>query len=86
MAVKVLYLFLMVPWVGLQCVILAFPGHTHLLCHMLIESNMRALVLLNLLNSLRKKIKKLTKPGILSLFLNLCNSFNKVYVHEHSHM
>ena len=24
-----LCLFLVVPWVGLQCVILEFPGHTH---------------------------------------------------------
>ena len=28
--VKVLSLFLMVPWVGLQCVIVAFPDHIHL--------------------------------------------------------
>ena len=28
-AVSILYLFLMMPWVGLQCVIVAFPGHTH---------------------------------------------------------
>ena len=27
----VLWLFLMVPWVGLQCVIVVFPDHTHLL-------------------------------------------------------
>ena len=30
MAVNVLSLFLMVPWVGLRFVIVAFPGHTHL--------------------------------------------------------
>ena len=30
-AVVVLCLFLNVLWVGLQCVILAVPGHTHLL-------------------------------------------------------
>ena len=29
--VVALCLFLTVPWVGLQCVIVAFPGHTHLL-------------------------------------------------------
>ena len=29
--VNVLWLFLMVPWVGLLCVIVAFPDHTHLL-------------------------------------------------------
>ena len=28
---NVLCLFLMVQWVGLQCVIAVFPGHTHLL-------------------------------------------------------
>ena len=44
----------------------------------MIESNIRAPVLLNLSNSLRKKDKMLGKPRILSLFLNL---FNK---HEHS--
>ena len=27
----VLWLFLTVPWVGLQCVIVVFPDHTHLL-------------------------------------------------------
>ena len=31
MTVSVLRLFIMVPRVGLQCVIVAFPGHTHLL-------------------------------------------------------
>ena len=31
MTVSVLWLFLTVPWVGLQCVIVAFPDHTHLL-------------------------------------------------------
>ena len=30
-AVNVLWLFLMVPWVGLQFVIVVFPDHTHLL-------------------------------------------------------
>ena len=30
MAVSVLSLFLTVPWVALQCVIVAFPGHTYL--------------------------------------------------------
>ena len=29
--VKVLWLFLTVPWVGLQCVIVVFPNHTHFL-------------------------------------------------------
>ena len=28
--VNVLWLFLTVPWVGLQCVIVVFPDHTHL--------------------------------------------------------
>ena len=30
-AVSVLYLFLKVPWAGLQCVIVVFPGDTPLL-------------------------------------------------------
>ena len=29
--INVLWLFLTVPWVGLQCVIMVFPDHTHLL-------------------------------------------------------
>ena len=32
MTVIVLWLFLMVPWVGLQCVIVLFPDHTHFFC------------------------------------------------------
>ena len=28
--VNVLWLFLTVPWVGMQCVLVVFPGHTHL--------------------------------------------------------
>ena len=31
LAVIVLCLFIKVPWVGLQCVIVAFPDHIHLL-------------------------------------------------------
>ena len=30
-AINVLWLFLAVPWLDLQCVILVFPDHTHLL-------------------------------------------------------
>ena len=30
-AVGILWLFLLVPWVGQQCVIVVFPDHTHLL-------------------------------------------------------
>ena len=32
--VNVLWLFLTMPWVGLQCVIVVFPDHTHFLCVM----------------------------------------------------
>ena len=28
--INVMWLFLTVPWVGLQCVIVVFPDHTHL--------------------------------------------------------
>ena len=31
MNVSLLWLFLMGPWVGLQCAIVVFPDHTHLL-------------------------------------------------------
>ena len=31
MSISVLWLFLTMPWVGLQCLIVVFPDHTHLL-------------------------------------------------------
>ena len=31
MTVSVLWLFLTVPWVGLQCVVVVYPDHTYLL-------------------------------------------------------
>ena len=36
---SVLWLFLAVRWVGLQCVIVVFPDHTHLLFYALIHSS-----------------------------------------------
>ena len=36
---SVLRLFLAVLWVGLQCVIVAFPSHTHLLFHVSLLSS-----------------------------------------------
>ena len=45
----------------------------------LIESNICALVLLNILNSLPKRNKMLGKPRILSLFPNSFNKFNKTW-------
>ena len=44
-----------------------------------IESNIRALVLLNLLNLMRKRDKMLGKPHILSLSLNSFNKLNKTW-------
>ena len=43
------------------------------------ESYIRAPVLLNLLNSLRKRDKMLGKPPILSLFPNSFNKFNNAW-------
>ena len=37
--VIVLWLFLTVPWVGQQCVIVVFPDHTHLLSRCLLQSS-----------------------------------------------
>ena len=31
-----MHFFLMVPWVGLQCAIVTFPGHTHLSTHCIV--------------------------------------------------
>ena len=50
---------------------------------MIIESNIRALVLLNLFNSLRKRDEMLGKPRISSLFPNLLNNITSIK-HEHS--
>ena len=36
--IKVMWLFLTVPWVGLQCVIVVFPDHTHLLFYIKCDS------------------------------------------------
>ena len=36
--INVVWLFLTVPWVGLQCVIVVFPDHTHLLFEFCIEA------------------------------------------------
>ena len=46
-----------------------------------IESNIHALVLFNLLNLLRKRDKRLGKPGISSLFPNLFNKFSEAWAH-----
>ena len=35
MTVSVRWLFLAIPWVGLQCVIVVFPDHSHLLFYSL---------------------------------------------------
>ena len=47
------------------------------------ESNIRAPVLLNLLNSLRKRDKMLGKPCILCLLPNLFNEFNNTFLCTH---
>ena len=44
---------------------------------MINRNNIHDPVLLNLLNLLRKRDKMPDKPGILSLFPNLLNKFNK---------
>ena len=36
MSVSVLCLFLLVPWVGLQCVIVALSSHTHTFCNKIV--------------------------------------------------
>ena len=43
------------------------------------ESNIHALVLLSLLNSLQKRDKMLDKPRNLSLFPNLFDKYNKTW-------
>ena len=52
-----------------------FQSHLNVICKK--EFYIRALVLLNLLNSLRKRHKLLDKPHILSIFISLSKVFNK---------
>ena len=52
-----------------------FQSNFNVICS--IESNIRAFVLLNFLNSLRKRDKVIDKPRILSLFPNSFNKCNK---------
>ena len=35
--INVLWLFFTVPWVGLQCLIVVFPDHTHLVLYLSFE-------------------------------------------------
>ena len=44
--VSVLWLFLKVPWVGLQCVIVVFPDHTHLLLSVAAENKANSFIFL----------------------------------------
>ena len=55
----------------------AIKSYVHVM--LLIVSNIRAPVLLNLLNLLQKSDKMLSKPRILSLFLNSFDKFNKTW-------
>ena len=41
LTVNVLWLFLMVPWVGLQCVIVVFPDHTRLIFYYLFNASLK---------------------------------------------
>ena len=36
--INILWLFLLLPWVGLQCVIVVFPDHTHFF-HAMLDKN-----------------------------------------------
>ena len=65
--------------IDLQCVVVAFPGHTHLLSKVhsvLCLFNISAHALLNLLNNMRKRDKMRGLLSILSLFHNEFNKFN----------
>ena len=42
--VSVLWLFLKVPWVGLQCVIVVFPDHTHILLSVAAENKANSFI------------------------------------------
>ena len=84
--VSVLWFFLMVPWVGLQCAIVVFPHHTHLLFFKIslvpYDKYYLTCVLLYYwiyLNCCEKVIKCLIKLCILSPFLNLFINLNNTW-------
>ena len=47
MTVSVLWLFFMVLWVGLHCVIVVFPDHTHLLLTLVVFVNQKFNLVVN---------------------------------------
>ena len=59
-SINVLWLFLVVPWVGRQCVIVVFPDHTHLLWsiyHPLLVQMLKMVVI-------RARIHNTVKPAL----------------------
>ena len=61
MAVSVLWPFLTVQWVGLQCVIVAFPGHAHLFFELLSFKEINYMVLHHQFNQFVKPVTSLLK-------------------------
>ena len=60
MAVSVVWLFLAVPWVGLQCVIVVFPEHVHLLSQHVPEIDLlKSMVVIGQRRLLSKTLKKI---------------------------
>ena len=69
MAVSVLWLFLAVSWVGLQCVNVVIPDHTHLLFNSIFSGTLLFIyyLLIDLLNHLL--IHLLCIPGLVPIYV-----------------
>ena len=69
--VNVLWLFLMVPWVGLQCVIVVFPDHTPLPYGYSYSVAYHSTYTTNISNvSLKKLLSQSAKKGEFTVFLS----------------
>ena len=73
----VLWLFLTVPWVGLQCVIVVFPGHNRFLLHFTNNKHIK----INSYNVLGKKFDIITKKAKFNqaIFIIILNNFLDPY-------
>ena len=70
MTVSVLWLLLAMPWVHLQCVIVVFPGHTHLLFQIPFACEDEKPGVVRYLNSAKLNLAKLLRLKILTKVRN----------------
>ena len=72
MTFSVQRLFLTVPWVGLQCVIVVFPGHTHLHSELPLKVGYWAIMFAEVIF---KQIIRFSFKGLMKDSCNSCCNF-----------